>query len=97
MSNRYARIHHNGRSNEYNQAFIRIKNKIRAISCSLLTLLALIRLPCVLDQCRDGHRSDASWNGRYGLHIAPQVLIVSVSSSDSIDKSRTNINNDRFF
>ena len=55
----------------------------------------LERFPGILDECRDRHRADASWNWSDCLHVVPEILIVCISATDPIDKSRTYINHNR--
>lgn len=60
---------------------------------SSLLLLHLVGFPGVLDEGSDGHRSDSSWRRGDRAYVVPEILKVSISTGCSIDKSRSDIDN----
>ena len=61
----------------------------------LLIFLALIRLPCVLDESRHRHRTDTTRSWCDSLHIVFQIIEIRISLSDSSFERIAHVDNDR--
>lgn len=62
-----------------------------------MVFLVLVGFPCIFDQCRDGHRSDASRRGRDGVHRVLYIFEVRIPIGFSVNKGRSDIDDDWFF